>query len=265
MRFGLTNRPGDVAERLCEAFSEKASMPISNLFVLSVLAGAYVGFGCYVYLVVSSDASRFIGAGLAGIVSGVVFSLALILIVVGGAELFTGNGLQVLSCLSGRVGLGAVLRNWAMIYVGNLVGALILVALVFGSGIYSSNGGLVAERAVALASYKVQLGFWDALLRGVLCNWLVCLAIWLAATAEDTTGKILACIFPVSAFVASGFEHSIANMFFIPLGILVGGAGSAPGLDVAGIISNLVPVTLGNIIGGGVLVAATYWYVYIRK
>lgn len=261
----MTHRPGDVAETLCSVYSEKVGTPIGRLFVLAVLAGAYVGFGGYAYLVVSSDAPRFVGSGLGGIASGVAFSLALILIVLGGAELFTGNGLQVLGCLSGRVGFGAVLRNWGIIYVGNLAGALILVALVFGSGVYASNGGLVAERAVALASYKVQLGFWEALLRGVLCNWLVCLAVWLAATAEDTAGKILACVFPVSAFVASGFEHSIANLFLIPLGVLVGGAGSAPGLDLAGILSNLVPVTLGNIVGGGVFVAASYWYVYIRK
>lgn len=242
------------------------------MFLLAVLAGAYVGFGGYLYILVSSDAAAYVGRGLASFLGGVVFSLGLVLIILGGGELFTGNGLITVACLSGKARFTDVLKNWVVVYLGNFVGSLVLVGLIYVAGSYLVNDGAVAVRALQLASAKVNLSFMDALIRGILCNWLVCLAIWIAGSAEDTTGKILAIIFPVSAFVAMGFEHSVANMSLIPLGIMVSGDPSLvakAGVDVSnlglsGLVGNLIPVTIGNLIGGAVFVAAAYWYIYLR-
>jgi formate/nitrite transporter len=269
----MSRKPSEIAEQVCSAFGGKIGTPIGKIFVLAILAGAYVGFGGYLFVVVSSDAARYVGNGLASFVGGVVFSLGLILIVLGGGELFTGNGLLTLSCLAGKTRFTKVLKNWGIVYVGNLIGSLLLVGLVFAGGGYLANDGAVAVRAIQVANVKVNLSFTDALIRGILCNWLVCLAIWIASSTEDTTGKILAIIPPISAFVAMSLEHSVANMFLIPLGIMAGGNATlvakagvdATNLGISGFLGNLLPVTLGNIIGGALFVATAYWYVYLRK
>lgn len=269
----MSRKPGEIAEIVCSAFGGKIGSPLTKVFVLAVLAGAYVGFGGYLFVVVSSDAARYIGNGLAAFVGGAVFSLGLILIVLGGGELFTGNGLLTLSCLAGKARFTEVIKNWCLVYVGNLLGSLLLVGLVFAGGSYLANDGAVAVRAIQIASAKVDLSFMDALIRGILCNWLVCLAIWISSSAEDTTGKILAIIPPISAFVAMSLEHSVANMFLIPLGVAAGSNASllakagvdATNLGLSGFVMSLIPVTIGNIIGGALFVATAYWYVYLRK
>ncbi len=268
----MSRKPSEIAEQLCSYYSGKVNTPLRKIFVLAMLAGVYVGFGGFLYIVVTSDAARYLGNGLAMYVGGLAFSTALVLIVLAGGELFTGNGLLTMACLSGRAKLGAVLKNWVIVYLGNLVGAVALAGLIFASGSYAIYGSAVSMRALDISTMKVGLGFSEALIRGILCNWLVCLAIWISGSTESTAGKILACMMPVAAFVAMGFEHSVANMFMIPFGILVGGnpaAAAASGFDLSslnlsGFLSNLIPVTIGNLIGGGLFVAAAYWYVYLR-
>ncbi len=269
----MSRKPREIAEYICSLNEGKVKISPVKIFLLSILAGVYVGFGGYLYLVVTSDAAVYVGRGIAALLGGVVFSLGLILIVLGGAELFTGNGLLTISCLSERVKVVDVLKNWVIVYFGNFVGSLLLVGLLYASGSFLSLDGSVAARILQASSAKVGLGFWQALVRGVLCNWLVCLAVWVASSAEETTGKILAIVFPISAFIAMGFEHSVANMFIIPFGMLLGNDPSlvakagvdAGGLNLSGLAANLVPVTIGNLIGGALFVATLYWYVYLKE
>jgi formate/nitrite transporter len=269
----MSRKPREIADYICSLYEGKIKTPIGRLFVLAVLAGAYIGFGGYFYLTVSSDAVAYVGRGLAALLGGLVFSFGLILVVLGGAELFTGNGLLTVSCLSKRITVTDVLKNWVVVYFGNFVGSLLLLGMLFTAGSYMAQDGSVAVRILQVSSAKAALGFWPAFVRGVLCNWLVCLAVWLAGSAEDTTGKILAIVFPISAFIAMGFEHSIANMFLIPFGVLLSGdavlvakAGvDASNLNLLGLVGNLVPVTLGNLVGGTLFVAALYWYVYLKE
>lgn len=260
----MSHKPGEIAELICAAYAKKTETPSNKLLILAVLAGAYIGIGGYLFLVTSSDASKYIGVGVGNLVSGVAFSLGLVLVVLGGAELFTGNSLIMVSCMAGKAKASGLIKNWALVYAGNLVGSLIVVGLILASGAYANNGGVIAERAVVVAINKVNLPPLNAFFRGILCNWLVCLAVWLAFSAEDTTGKILACVFPIAAFVASGFEHSVANMFLIPLGMGISN-GSVPTLTLMGLTGNLVFVTLGNVVGGVVFVAMSYWYAYLKK
>jgi len=216
--------------------------------------------------------------GISRLLSGLVFCLGLVLVVVGGAELFTGNTLMVMAWAAGKVRLREMLRAWAIVYVGNFIGAVGTAGLVFLSGQYLSGKGSVAAVALALAHNKVTLRFDEALFLGTLCNVLVCLAVWLSFGARTTTDKVLAVIFPVSAFVVAGFEHSVANMYLIPLGLFIKAWGPAAlwtklNVSAAGyaaltwpaFFSSLIPVTIGNIIGGGGLVGAVYWFIYLRK
>ena len=211
--------------------------------------------------------------GISRLLSGVVFCLGLILIVVGGAELFTGNTLMVVAWAAGKVWLAEMLRAWLIVYIGNFIGAIGTAALVFLSGQYLSGKGGVAAVALNIALAKVTLSFEHALFLGILCNVLVCLAVWLAYGARSTTDKVLAVLFPVSAFVVAGFEHSVANMYLIPLGLFIkawGPSALVEGTDFSLLtwpvfFVSLVPVTIGNIIGGGGLVGLVYWFVYLRK
>jgi formate/nitrite transporter len=270
----MSKKPKEIAEAVCESGGAKAELPLDRMFILAVLAGAYIAFGSHLATVVSQDSQQTLGAGLTSLLMGSVFPVGLMLVVIGGAELFTGNNLMALSCLSGKARLTGLLRNWSIVYVGNLLGSLVLVGLVFGGGLYGMNGGSLGLREVAIANAKVNIPFAEAFFRGILCNWLVCLAVWIATSSTDTIGKIFACFFPIMAFVTSSFEHSVANMFFIPIGILAKGVpaiASETTLDLAnltweGFVSrNLLPVTLGNIVGGAFFVATLYWYVYLRK
>ncbi len=269
----MSRKPSDIAEQVCSVYEGKAKSPLLKVLVLAVLAGAYVSFGSYLFMLVTSDAAGYFGKGPTAMLGGIVFSLGLILIIIGGGELFTGNGLITAACLTGRARVIDLAKNWVTVYFGNFVGSILFLSLLMAAGSYMAFDGGVAARAIQVSSAKVGLSFTEALIRGVLCNWLVCLAVWLSASAEDTTGKIIAIIFPVATFVALSFEHSVANMFMIPFGIMLSGdpalvakAGvDVANLNLAGFMGNLIPVTIGNIIGGALFVATAYWYVYLRN
>lgn len=233
-------------------------------FLLSLLAGFYIAFGAQLSTVVMHDAAAFIGLGIARLVTGVVFSFGLMLVVVCGAELFTGNSLLVSSALDGEISWIKLIENWSIVLLGNLLGALFMAWLLYESQLWQS--GTVAQQVLATASAKSQLSFWVAFVRGILCNWLVCLAVFMATAARDISGKLLFCLVPITAFVASGFEHSVANMYFIPAGLLLkSGLGiTAPGLTwSAFLFGNILPVTLGNLVGGVLFVACAYSYVHL--
>jgi formate/nitrite transporter len=254
-RFTDAYAPAEMMERVEAAGVDKAAMPLSQLFTLALLGGAFIAFGAMLYTVVVTDAQ--IGWGPMRLLGGVAFSLGLVLVLIGGAELFTGNMLLVMAWADGRISVLALLRNWAVVYVGNLVGAVATAVLVMLSNALGGAAGAVAETAVDVASSKVALGFGEAVARGVLCNVLVCLAVWLSYATTNVAGRILAIMFPVAAFVALGLEHSVANMYLIPQGWLAGAA-VAP----AGYLANLLFVTLGNVAGGAGGVSLAYWLAY---
>ncbi len=257
--------PKEVAERVQAVGVLKAQLPMLSMIALGILAGGFIGLGAVYYTVVTSDAS--LGFAGARVLGGLSFSLGLILVVVAGAELFTGNNLMVMAWVSKRVTLGLLLRNLAVVYGANFVGAAGLALLVVFSGHGNEGEGAVAARALAIAEAKVALPLVEAFFQGVLCNILVCLAVWLAMAARTVTGKIAAIVFPISAFVAAGFEHCVANMYFIPLGLfLEGSAGirESETLSWLGMFGNLGPVTLGNLVGGAVMVGLVYYVIYVR-
>lgn len=269
----MMKKPNEIAVSIREIGRKKTMISLDRMFVLAVLAGAYIGFGAQLATTVSMDMAPIYGWGVTNLVSGAVFSVGLMLVILGGAELFTGNNLIWLSHLSGRARLVQVIRSWVSVYLGNFLGSILLVAIIFLGGLYSMGSNALGLRALAIANAKVNLGFLELVARGIVCNWLVCLAIWIATSAEDTTGKIMACFFPITAFVASGFEHSVANMFFVPMGIMLRGIPSLVAQSNMNLVNltwgnflvrNLLPVTLGNLIGGGFFVATLYWYVYLR-
>ncbi|MEQ8667116.1 MAG: formate/nitrite transporter family protein [Rhodospirillales bacterium] len=250
--------PAEMAHRIETAGVSKAALATLPLLALAVLAGAFIAFGGMFYLVAITDSG--LGFGPTRLLGGLAFSLGLVLVVVGGAELFTGNNLIVMGWAHGTVPLAGLLRNWFFSYAGNFAGAVAMAFLASLSGFLMLGGGAVLDNAVAIAKAKTELPFVTALVRGILCNTLVCLAVWLCFSARTAGSKILCIVFPISAFVALGFEHSIANMFFIPLAMFAG----AEGVTVGGLVANLVPVTVGNVIGGGVFVAFTYYVIYLR-
>lgn len=266
--------PAEIARRVEETGVRKAALDLPSLLALAVLAGAFIALGAAVSTVAVTNTG--LGYGPTRILGGVTFSLGLILVVVAGAELFTGNNLIVMAWASGRVPLSKLLRNWAWVFLGNLAGALATAFFVYLSRRWADAGAAPGATAVRIALAKSSLPFLEAFVLGVLCNALVCLAVWLCFSARSTTDRILAVVPPISAFVALGFEHSVANMYFIPLGIwlksepevLAAGGWSPDALEQlswAGFARNLVPVTLGNVVGGGLLVAGVYWFVFLRK
>ncbi len=238
---------------------KKANLPIVPTLMLGLLAGAFIAFGAMFFTLVITN--QYMGLGSARLLGGVAFSLGLILVVVGGAELFTGNNLIVMAWADRKVSTKQLLRNWSLVYFANLIGAIGAAILVYWSGTLTFGDGAVSETALDIAIVKVNIDPLQAFIRGILCNVLVCLAVWLCFSARDVAGKILAIIFPISAFVALGFEHSVANMYFIPLGMLI----SNGGIGLLDFLGNLLPVTLGNIVGGGLFVAIVYWSIYLRK
>jgi formate transporter len=249
--------PSEIAARVRDVGVVKAQLPWLAQAALGVLAGAFIGLGAMMFTLVASDAS--LGFAASRLLGGLVFSLGLVLVIVAGAELFTGNNLIVMAWASGQVSTAQLLRNWVVVCVANAVGALGLALLVHWSGHTSMNGGAVARAAVRIASAKAELPLAELFFRGVLCNTLVCMAVWMAMAGRSVTDKALAIVFPITAFVAAGFEHSIANMYFFALAMLLG----APltGLDV---LRNLGVVIAGNLVGGSVLVALVYWVIYLR-
>jgi len=265
--------PPEMARRAEEIGAAKVAMGPGRLVALAVLAGAFIALGGIFSTVALAGAA---GApwGATRVLAGVVFSVGLILVVVGGAELFTGNNLIVMAWAGGRVSTSALLRNWILVYAGNFAGAVGIALLASGARLHEGGGGAVGASALGIAVAKLQLGFVQAVLLGVLGNVLVCLAVWLAYSARSTTDRVLAIVPPIAAFVAAGFEHSIANMYFVPFALLVTsldpGFVAARSLDAhaltcSGFLArNLVPVTLGNVIGGALLVGGVYWFVYLR-
>jgi formate/nitrite transporter len=252
-----------MAERVEAGGVAKAALDLPTMLALAVLAGAFIGLGALASTIAGTATG--LGYGPTRVLSGVAFSLGLILVVVGGAELFTGNTLIVMAWAAGRVTTASLLRSWAIVYAGNFLGAAATAVGVYLSGVHELGGGQVANAALAIATAKASLGFTEAFFRGVFCNALVCLAVWLGFSARTTTDKILCVIFPVTAFVAAGFEHSVANMYLIPMGMLLQGGASGP-LGWGGfLVGNLLPVTLGNIAGGSAMVGLAYWFVFLRK
>ncbi|HXG76138.1 MAG TPA: formate/nitrite transporter family protein [Gaiellaceae bacterium] len=266
--------PPDVARKAEAVGVTKAGMDLVNVAVLSVLAGAFIALGAIFATTVAAGGSE-LPYGLVRLLAGLVFTLGLVLVVVAGAELFTGNNLIVMAWASRRVTSAKLLTNWAVVWVGNFVGAFATAVILYVSEQYTFGGGEVGRTALSIAAAKTDLGFVQAIALGMLCNALVCLAVWLTYGAHTTTDKIVAIVPPIAAFVAAGFEHSVANMYFISVGLLVkedeafvSGLADAPHLDGltwgAFFADNLLPVTIGNVIGGALMVGAVYWLVYLR-
>lgn len=266
--------PAEIAHLVDTKGVVKAEAPAFTTAVLGVVAGAFIALGGMLSTVVATGSA--LGFGPTRLLAGVAFSLGLILVVVAGAELFTGNNLVVMSWVSRRVTWRRLLRMWVLVYVGNAIGAFSVVGLVSLSESWSIGDNAVGATALTIAAGKAGLSFGVAFVRGILANALVCLAVWLATAGRTVIDKVIAIVFPVAAFVAAGFEHSIANMYFIPLGLLlkqqpgVVEAAALPiaqlaELDAAGLATNLTAATLGNIVGGAGLVGLVYWFVYLRR
>jgi len=271
--------PAKMASRMEEVGVKKATLNIWTMFALAMLAGAFIGCGAIFATVVTTGlGAAGVGYGIIKLLGGLVFCLGLIAVVVAGAELFTGNNLIVMGFASGKVTVAQLLRNWVTVYVGNFVGSILTAFVMFLTKQYMSSGGALGANALGIANAKCGLGFIQAIALGIMCNALVCLAVWLCTSARSTTDKILAIIFPITAFVAAGFEHSVANMYFIPVGLFIkdfAGSGfwGAIGKTAADFgnltwgaffLKNLLPVTIGNIIGGAGFVGLAYWFIYLR-
>jgi len=271
--------PAKMASRMEEVGIKKATLNTWTMFALAMLAGAFIGCGAIFCTVVTTGlGAAGVGYGIIKLLGGLVFCLGLIAVVVAGSELFTGNNLIIMAFASKRISITQLLRNWGIVYVGNFVGSILTAFVMFLTKQYMSSGGALGANALGIANAKCGLGFIQAIALGIMCNALVCLAVWLCTSARSTTDKIMAIIFPITAFVAAGFEHSIANMYFIPIGLFIKGfAGSgfweAIGKTAADFgnltwgaffIRNLLPVTIGNIIGGAGFVGLAYWFIYLR-
>ncbi len=265
--------PVSIAETVAQTVGvAKANSPWVTLFVLGMLAGAYIGFGGLFSSSVTFDLAPVTGIGLQKLISGAAFSLGLMLVIIAGAELFTGNNLMISSVMIGEITWKKMLAKWGVVYLANFAGSLLMALLFYFSGLWKTGGGALGEAAVKVAYAKVNLSYTESFVRAVGCNWLVCLAVWMALASRQVIGKIFAIFFPITGFVAIGFEHCVANMYFIPNGIFLNQwAGIAPaGLDMgtltwrACLIDNLVPVTIGNIVGGACFVGLGYWGAYLR-
>ena len=274
--------PADMAAKAEAVGIKKATSSASQLFALALLAGAFIALGAIYYTIAVSDAGS-LPYGVQRILGGVAFCLGLVLVIVGGAELFTGNSLMVMAWASRKITAGQLLRSWAIVYLGNFVGSVLTALIVFLGAQYRSADGAVGLAALSIANSKCDLAFIPALAQGIMCNVMVCMAVWLCFSARTTTDKIAAILFPISAFVAAGFEHSVANMYFIPMGLFIkqldpnvyqlkafleAGKTAADYTALTWgnlFLRNLIPVTLGNIIGGALVVGGIYWFIYLRK
>jgi len=252
--------PSEVAARVRDVGVAKVRRDRFGVFMLALLAGAFIALGAVLFTVVVTGST--LGFGATRLLGGGAFSLGLILVVIAGAELFTGNNLIAMAWASRLITFREVLQNWVIVYVGNLLGALATVALVTVGRVHELGDGGVGKTLHAISTHKLGLDLLQAFALGVLCNGLVCLAVWLSLAARSVTDKVVAIVFPIAAFVAMGFEHSIANMVFLPWDLAVHGV---EGAAVGGALANIVVVTLGNIVGGTLLVAAVYWSVYLRR
>lgn len=261
---------GEILEKVSDSGIAKAEGKTLRLLIWALLAGAYIAFGAQASQMVSfnllADPDSL---GVGRLVSAAVFPVGLMMVVLCGAELFTGNCLMIIGVLDRKIRISGMLRNWVLVYLGNFLGALLVVALMKSTGLWGTGSGLLGASVIKTAQAKVQLSFGQAFVRGILCNWLVCLAVWMSTGARETVSKIFAIWFCIGLFVISGFEHSIANMYFIPAGIAAAadsGLAQLAGCDVSVLtvgnflVKNLLPVTLGNILGGGLFVGMVYWF-----
>ena len=271
------NTPLQVAEAIANSGKTKSCLPILQMIVLGIFAGAYIGFGAELSTMVGTGTADKLGLGVAKFIGGAVFSTGLMLVVIGGAELFTGNNLMTIGLSQKQFGVAGLLYNWVVVFIANFIGSVLLVYIMYESNLWQTGSNAVGTTALNIAAGKVNLTFSEAFYRGIGCNWLVCLAVWLAAASQDVVGKIFGIFFPIMAFVASGFEHCVANMYFIPMGILLKAdpamtdavtalGAKADLLTWSGFaVNNLVPVTLGNIVGGAVFVGLAYFMVYVKQ
>lgn len=272
--------PNEIGEFTVQAGIKKTKLSIINMLLLGILAGAFIAFAAegsnMAAFNLFANPDTF---GLGKVLAGAIFGTGLMLVILAGAELFTGNTLILAGVLDKKVSVVAMLKNWFFVYVGNFIGSVLIAYMMDMSGLFGSSAGLLGVVTIKIAAYKVGLSFTKAFVLGLMCNWLVCLAVWMSFGAKTVVGKVFAIFFPIWLFVTSGFEHSVANMYYIPAGII---AKSNPSLAAAiadkitpeklemlnwntFFVNNLVPVTLGNIVGGCVFVAGIYWFTYIRK
>ena len=273
--------PPEITEATIQTGIKKSKMTIVNMIILGILAGAFIAFAAEGSNMASFNLlAKPETYGLGKVLAGAVFGTGLMLVLIAGGELFTGNTMMIAGVLEKKVSIKAMLKNWFFVYVGNFIGSIFIVYMMSKSGLFSSGDSMLGAVTIKIAAYKVGLTFIQAFFLGIMCNWLVCLAVWMAYGAKDMTGKIFAISFPIWLFITSGFEHSVANMYYIPAGIMA--KGNKTLTDAAAVlgvtpeklnhlnwetffINNLIPVTLGNIVGGGIFVAAVYWFVYIRS
>ena len=247
----------------------KANLPVAKAFLLAMFAGAFIAFGGLFFTVFLSDVT--LGWGAQRVVGGLCFCLGLVLVLICGAELFTGNSLMVCALKSKKITLAQMLKAWAVVWIGNFVGALFVVFLIYMAAIYKLNGEAVANTMVSVAAGKVSIGAVTIFFRGILCNIFVCLAVWIGTAGKTVVDKVVGILLPIAAFVACGFEHCVANMYFLPMGILMHACGygadvaGADALNAAGLALNLSVATLGNIVGGAAIVALGYWFIYANK
>ncbi len=272
--------PKEITAATINTGIKKSKLSVAKMLLLGFLAGAFIAFAAEgsnvaAYNLWTGPATYGLGKTLAG----TIFGTGLMLVLIAGGELFTGNTLITLGVLDGKVKPTAMLKNWLFVYIGNFLGSLLIAYLIVHSGQLGASANALGGMTIKIAAYKVGLSFSKAFILGILCNWLVCLAVWMAYGAKDITGKILAIFFPIWLFITSGFEHSVANMYYIPAGILAKAnadySAAAEQLGVTAeklahlnwstfVVNNLVPVTLGNIVGGALFVAGIYWFVYAR-
>ncbi|MCK5836459.1 MAG: formate/nitrite transporter family protein, partial [Desulfobacula sp.] len=267
--------PKTIAETVASTIGVgKVNSPWLTVMVLGVLAGSYIGFGGLLATSITFDMAAITGIGFTKFMAGSAFSLGLMLVVIAGAELFTGNNLMISSVLTREITFGNMLKRWGVVYLANFIGSLIIALLFYFSGLWKTGSGSLGAAAINIALKKVELGFNEALFRGIGCNWLVCLAVWMALAARQTVGKIFAIFFPIMGFVAIGFEHCIANMYFIPTGIFLKNCATTAAIGnisadsltwINFLWKNLLPVTIGNVIGGGVFVGMSYWGAYLKS
>ena len=271
--------PAEMAAKAEQIGVTRAGIDNLSLFVLALLAGAFVALGGLFFTTTIAGASATMPFGMMRLIGGVVFSLGLVLAICGGAALFTGDNLIVMAWASGKVSTASMLRTWMVVYAGNFVGAVATAVMVYLSGQYTFGGGAVGASALAIADGKLGFTFLQAVCLGILCNALVCLAVWLTYSTRTSDGKVIVVLLPIGAFVTAGFEHCVANMYFFPLALLIKSSAGDTFWKAIGktpedypmltwdafLTGNLVPVTLGNIVGGSVLVGAVYWFLYLRR
>ncbi|MGI6132238.1 MAG: formate/nitrite transporter family protein [Bacillota bacterium] len=254
--------PSEVAATAVGMGVAKSRASSGALTVLGFLAGSFIAISAVLSHTISYSLGPWAGPSVVRIISGLPFSLGIVMVIVGGGELFTGNSLMVMALIDKRIPFGALTRNWIIVYFANMAGAIFVAWLYYRTGLWESADGTCAESLMAIAVRKSSLGFWPAFFRGVLCNWLVCMGVWMSYSADDVVGRLVPSAMAVSAFVMCGAENSVANMFYIPAGFMVS---STPVAEcVASLARNLLPVTFGNVVGGGLLVGTMYWWAYVR-